>query len=358
MIVFVGGVIFCIFIYYHAGTFAILFRLIKKYIFAKKYQVPERSIFDFPLPPFPNSWYPVCLTSEIKENQKYTFRIASNDILLYRSKVDSTIQCIPRYCPHMGVDLKYGCIKSNCIKCPFHGKHVSPKTENTFSIEEANGIVFIWIGSVHNEFPPISIKKLMKQNSMEDCSIFSYLTFQHNVGGHLVDYAEHLLDICHAPYIHNTEIKPIENGLKTNKYSFSTSFKIEKENSVFIPIFTYATPSFGNIEYTKYGNVFIMFIVNDVGNIQMNIIPGWKGYFTLQKFFTSLAFSIYTYIDFLDEAVYFTTKDHNKRNLNKNEEAISHFRKWFINTYFSKDQLKSFETQKEKYYKMNLINDW
>jgi nitrite reductase/ring-hydroxylating ferredoxin subunit len=329
-------------------------RLTIKLLSKKKYKIPDLNMYDFICPPFPNSWYPICLSKEIKQNKKYCYEIAGKKIILFRNN-ENCIKVIPRYCPHMGVDLDYGKLNNNCIVCPFHNKHVYQETENKFYIEETQGFIFIWIDQENKE-PPIKMEQLINDNDMKDLHIFPYIEFKHDVGGHLIDYAEHLIDVKHAPYIHNVDIEPVENGLKTTKYSFTTSFLIKEKNIK--PIFTYATPSWGNIFYFKDTYVIVMFVVKNIGNMEMRIIPGWKGEFTVIKLFLSILLSLYTYIDFIEESAFFTTKNHNIRKMLPAEKPMNDFREWFINNYFTQEQVNKFNKNKEIYEKMKIINDW
>ena len=56
-------------VYFLSDYFTLLYRLLKK--MTKKtntYKVPQLVAHDYPLPPFPNTWYPICLSSELKTN--------------------------------------------------------------------------------------------------------------------------------------------------------------------------------------------------------------------------------------------------------------------------------------------------
>ena len=63
-----GDLLFCIIKYYDLFSyFNLLYRLLKKSIKkTNKYVVPEISAYDYPIPPFPNTWYPICLSSELQ----------------------------------------------------------------------------------------------------------------------------------------------------------------------------------------------------------------------------------------------------------------------------------------------------
>jgi len=125
-----------IYIYYNYPDYlSLLQRLFRKLFFPINYTVPKLDQLDYPLPPFPNTWYPICSSDNIKQNNKYDFKIASKNIILFRND-KGIIQGVPRNCPHMGVDLMYGNIDNNCIICPMHCKRVSNNVNKKVFLEE------------------------------------------------------------------------------------------------------------------------------------------------------------------------------------------------------------------------------
>jgi hypothetical protein len=98
-----------------------------------------------------------------------------------------------------------------------------------------------------------------------------------------------------------------------------------------------------------------MFIVYDVGDIDMIVLP--CGNNIIELFYSFLG-GLYTQIDFADEAAYFSTKNHNIRNLNLSEKPMDDFRTWFIDTYYTKNQLAKFEANKKKYNEIKELNNW
>jgi nitrite reductase/ring-hydroxylating ferredoxin subunit len=329
-------------VYFLSDYFTLLYRLLKK--MTKKtntYKVPQLVAHDYPLPPFPNTWYPICLSSELKTNAVQNKKIAGNEFVLFRDE-KGVVSAIDKNCPHMGVDLSYGTVKNGCVVCPFHGHCVKP-ADSEYFIEETNNIIFIWIGDRDRRY---SIKDLAKTYNCPEGTPFLSSLFTRNVGGHLIDYAEHLLDVHHAPYIHGVKLKPVENSLVQTKTSFVIQFCIEETNVK--PVFIYITPTFGYIEYSKDVRIYMMFIVYDVGNIDMVVLP--CGNNILQLFYSLLG-AVYTQIDFADEAAYFSTKNHHIRNLRPSEKPMDDFRKWFIDTYYTEEQLAKFA-------KVKVANDW
>lgn len=332
-----------------------VFRLVRKFFTPKTYKIPTLSALDYPLPPFPNTWYPVCMGTSIQNKEMQKHKIAGMEFIFYRDEY-GTIHATHKNCPHMGVDLSYGYVEKQCIVCPMHCMRVKSTPKQPIFVEETNNLVFIWIGELVENKPPISVFDLFIQNDLQQSYVSKYGHFTHKVGGHLVDYAEHLLDINHAPYIHGVHIEPIPNSLVTTKYSFTTKFRIQE--SGLLPTFTYATPTFGCIRYTEDVHVYIMFVVRDVGEIDMVIMPGWVKGSSVKNAIQSMIGTIYTYIDFSDEAAYFTTKNHRVRHLKQCEKPMDDFRNWFQTNFYSKLQNNVFAQRQSEYLRRENLNDW
>ena len=77
-----------------------------------------------PVPPegeggFSQSWYPVCLSSEVAAGQVIGLDFLDGRIVVMRG-ADGVAQALSAYCPHMGADLACGAVDGNEIQCAFH----------------------------------------------------------------------------------------------------------------------------------------------------------------------------------------------------------------------------------------------
>ena len=191
-----GALLFCIIKYYDLFSyFNLLYRLFKKFIKkTNEYVVPKVSAYDYPIPPFPNTWYPICLSSELQKNTLQKKKIAGKEFIIFRDD-NNIVSAVKKNCSHMGVDLSYGTVKNNCVVCPFHHHCVKSYTtkdtcETTnpeqFFIEETNNIIFIWFGESK---PLFSIKELVCEFNCPQGTPRLYNFFTRRVGGHLIDYA-------------------------------------------------------------------------------------------------------------------------------------------------------------------------
>lgn len=67
----------------------------------------------------PRSWYPVCLSRELKRGAIRPIRVGSRDWILFR-KQDNALGVVSRFCGHMGADLARGKVVGECVQCPLH----------------------------------------------------------------------------------------------------------------------------------------------------------------------------------------------------------------------------------------------
>lgn len=112
------------------------------------------------LPPFPDGWYALCLSKELKPGQMLTRTFAGSEVLVFRTS-DGKASVVDAYCPHLGAHMGHGgCVKDDTVVCPFHafrfdrdGKCVAtgygtkppPKAVlRTWRVLERNGLVMAW----------------------------------------------------------------------------------------------------------------------------------------------------------------------------------------------------------------------
>lgn len=111
---------------------------------------------------FPSSWYPICLSRELKRNSLKPIKLFGTDWILFRESHDA-VGMLYRFCPHMGTDLANGCIIENYIRCPLHhwqfdknGNRVEQSFDNSawrhplksqhLPIQEKYGVIFAYWG--------------------------------------------------------------------------------------------------------------------------------------------------------------------------------------------------------------------
>ncbi len=110
--------------------------------------------------PYPNSWYVIEKSDQLKHGQLIAKRIAGKDFVLFRTL--SGLACLAdAYCPHLGGHFAHGGhVEGENIVCPFHhfcfdtkgtcvktgyGTKAPPKAIlKTHTIQEKNGFILYW----------------------------------------------------------------------------------------------------------------------------------------------------------------------------------------------------------------------
>lgn len=109
---------------------------------------------------FPNGWYVVAESRDVRAKETHVVRYFHQDIVLYRTDTDGAVRAIDPYCPHLGAHLGHGgTVEGGCIRCPFHGwlfagngaclevPYSDKKPDavlSTWPVCERGGYVFVW----------------------------------------------------------------------------------------------------------------------------------------------------------------------------------------------------------------------
>lgn len=125
---------------------------------------------------FRNHWYPIAFSQDVQEEAPKPLEILGEKVLLNR--IDGKIYAIRDRCIHRGVPLsrKIECYTKGTITCWYHGftyrfsdgqlidivgtngesALIGESSIKSFPIEEAKGIVFIFVGDEGRELPPLA----------------------------------------------------------------------------------------------------------------------------------------------------------------------------------------------------------
>lgn len=68
---------------------------------------------------FTQSWFPVCMSSELEPGQLRAEPFLDGKVVVYRGE-DGIARVMSAYCPHLGADLSIGCVVENRLQCAFH----------------------------------------------------------------------------------------------------------------------------------------------------------------------------------------------------------------------------------------------
>lgn len=68
---------------------------------------------------FSESWFPICLSSELAVGELRGEKFLDGKVVAYRGD-DGVARVMSAFCPHLGADLSIGSVVGNNIQCPFH----------------------------------------------------------------------------------------------------------------------------------------------------------------------------------------------------------------------------------------------
>lgn len=72
-------------------------------------------------PPFPNGWFVVASSVEVKSGAALSVNCLGENFVVFRSTKSQEAFIFDAYCPHMGANLGVGgIVNGDCIECPFH----------------------------------------------------------------------------------------------------------------------------------------------------------------------------------------------------------------------------------------------
>lgn len=126
----------------------------------------RRRVLARPIPPegeggFSESWFPICLSSDVSTGTVLGRDFLDGRVVVYRTQ-DGTARVHSAYCPHLGADLSVGDIHEGRLRCAFHhwrfddeglcvatgcGDPAPPRAELfTFPVQERYGLVWAFNG--------------------------------------------------------------------------------------------------------------------------------------------------------------------------------------------------------------------
>ena len=81
---------------------------------------------EFKLPPFPNGWFVVALSENLKKGQIISEQFCGEEVIVYRTASGKPV-VMEAYCPHMGANFAHGGhIDGEEVVCPFHHFSFNP----------------------------------------------------------------------------------------------------------------------------------------------------------------------------------------------------------------------------------------
>ncbi|MGF6662434.1 nitrite reductase/ring-hydroxylating ferredoxin subunit [Paraburkholderia atlantica] len=161
-----------------------------------------------------NCWYMVGWSSEFSATDIVPFTVMDEPLALYR-KDDGTLVALEDLCPHRLAPLTVGRKEGDELRCMYHGlkfaadgrcteipgqERISSKVcVRSYPIEEKHGAAWVWMGD-----PAKADVALIPPIEGPDSDTYSMVCSKFVMNGNAELVADNLLDLSHAPFIHES----------------------------------------------------------------------------------------------------------------------------------------------------------
>ncbi|WP_169806819.1 Rieske 2Fe-2S domain-containing protein [Actinomadura macra] len=162
------------------------------------------------LPPYPDGWYGVAFSGDLRPGGVLRRRLMGEDVVLYRTRRGLT-RAVRPYCPHLGAHLGHGStVEGENLVCPFHrfafavdgtcvatGNGAPPPRTGLEHLEicEIDGIVLVWWDAAGGP-PRWKVPPVMADGFPAPIRRFHRLT------AHPQDIVENTVDMGHFTALH------------------------------------------------------------------------------------------------------------------------------------------------------------
>ena len=248
------------------------------------------------LHPYPDSWYVLGLSSEIKPGTLSNKKLGDIEIVLFRTE-SGKLHAIEAYCPHLGAHFGHGgTVEGEDIKCPFHGfcfngsgdctktgygtKPPPTAKAKTWEVRDKNGFVILYHSNT-GEAPTWEIPDI-ETEGWNPLVTKSYI-----INSHPQETTENSVDIGHFSEVHGysgiEELKEIETDgpYLTTKYAMQRHAgfigkkeKVKAQFEVHVHGLGY---SFVEAEAPKYGLEYRTFVLpTPIGDGKVKLTLGMQ----------------------------------------------------------------------------------
>jgi phenylpropionate dioxygenase-like ring-hydroxylating dioxygenase large terminal subunit len=170
----------------------------------------------FPFPRYPNGWFQVAYSDEIKPGAVLPLKYFGRDLVLFRTEAGA-VSVLDAHCPHMGAHLGYGGkIKDGCVQCPFHAwrfdgtgqcvevpyaPRVPPRAKiRPWHVRDVNGLIMVW-HHLKGEAPQWDVDAI-PEHGAPDWTPYELRRWK--IRTHNQEMAENAVDSAHFHYVHGT----------------------------------------------------------------------------------------------------------------------------------------------------------
>lgn len=185
-------------------------------------------------PAYPNGWFSLCSSSEVKKGQVIEVEAFGQKLAVFRG-ANGKVGVLDVYCPHLNANLAGGKVKGNNLVCPFHAwefatngqcAHI-PYTDKvpanastrSWTVKETWGLVLVWYHA-NKEQPEWDTEGCIPE--LADYNYHGTTTDVLRI--HLQDFAENGADFAHFHYVHNLLTVPIAKNFIDVRHTVSINF--------------------------------------------------------------------------------------------------------------------------------------
>jgi 3-ketosteroid 9alpha-monooxygenase subunit A len=178
----------------------------------------------FPFPRYPNGWFQVGYSEDVKPGGVVPLKYFGRDLVLFRTE-EGQASLLDAHCPHMGAHLGYGGkVENGCLRCPFHAwrfdtggqcvqvpyaARVPPRARvGKWHLKEVNGLLLAWhhLGGL----PPQWDIDAIPEHGAPDWTDYELRRWK--VRTHNQEMAENAVDSAHFHYVHGTLEMPTSHA--------------------------------------------------------------------------------------------------------------------------------------------------
>lgn len=192
-------------------------------------------------PPYPDGWYRVAASKDIKPGDVKHIQCMGEQIALFRGRTCGRVAAVDAFCPHQGANLAHGRVEGDRLQCPFHGWQVGgsgevrdcpdagdrPIDHRHWEAIDYCGMVMVYQSARHGT-PPYRLPPQPGIDSRELVCRGQYDAGE--VEMHIVEFAENSVDFQHFSRLHGTMRIPWTNiGLPWVKIRHKPSWSLDDE---------------------------------------------------------------------------------------------------------------------------------
>jgi phenylpropionate dioxygenase-like ring-hydroxylating dioxygenase large terminal subunit len=180
------------------------------------------------LPPFPNGWYALAFSSELRRGDLRNVRFMGQEMVLFRT-AGGAVSVMDAYCPHLGAHMGHGGrVEGETLRCPFHGfcydvegrcvstpygKRIPPKARaGVLPVREVHGLILAYHDAEGR--PPA-----WEVPALDMTGWSPLLTRASTLRGHPQETTENSVDLGHFSVVHGySEVQTLKEAQVEGAY--------------------------------------------------------------------------------------------------------------------------------------------